>query len=78
MPPRSLGQTVTMVVIVLVVVVVVVFASAYGIYSQRGSGISHHPQGAERSEAPGVGEGPGRESNTEDETEGNITTHGTR
>jgi hypothetical protein len=68
----------TMVAIVLVVVVVVLLASAYGIYSRRGSGISQHPQGAERSEAPGVGEGPSRMSNTEDETEGKISTHGTR
>jgi hypothetical protein len=67
-----------MVAIVLVVVVLVLLASAYGIYSRRGSEISQHPQGAERAEAPGVGEGPSRMSNTEDETEGKITTHGTR
>jgi hypothetical protein len=67
-----------MVAIVLVVVVLVILAAAYGIYSRRGSEISQHPQGAERSGAPGVGEGPSRMSNVEDETEGTISTHGTK
>jgi hypothetical protein len=67
-----------MVIIVMLVVVVVFFASAYGIYTRRGSGISQHPQGAERAEAPGVGEGPSRMSNVEDETEGSMSRHGTR
>jgi hypothetical protein len=67
-----------MVAIVLVVVVLVLLACAYGIYSRRGSDISQHPQGAERAEAPGVGEGSSRMSNTEDETEDKITTHGTQ
>jgi hypothetical protein len=75
---RADGQTEAMVFIVLAVVVIVVLASAFGIFSRRGSEISQHPQGAGRSEAPGVGEGPSRMSNTEDETEGRITTHGTR
>ncbi|MDX6726585.1 MAG: hypothetical protein QOK49_1390 [Baekduia sp.] len=64
--------------IVLIVVVLIVVAAAYGIYSRRGSEISQHPQGAERAEAPGVGEGPSRMSNAEDETEGSFTTHGTK
>lgn len=67
-----------MVAIVLVVVVLVILFAAVGIYSHSGSEISQHPQGAGRSEAPGVGEGPSRMSNVEDETEGNITTHGTK
>ena len=67
-----------MVIIVLVVVVLVIVGAAYGIYSRRGSEISQHPQGAERAEAPGVGEGPSRMSNVEDETEGSITTRGTK
>jgi hypothetical protein len=78
LPRRRTGHVVSMVAIVLVVVVLVVLAAAYGLYSRHGSEISQHPQGAGRSEAPGVGEGPSRRSNVEDETEGNITTHGTR
>jgi hypothetical protein len=64
--------------IVLIVVLLVVIGAAYGLYSRRGSEISQHPQGAERDGAPGVGEGPSRRSNVEDETEGSITTHGTK
>ncbi|HWT95762.1 MAG TPA: hypothetical protein VN238_22370 [Solirubrobacteraceae bacterium] len=64
--------------IVVVVVVVTIFALAYGTYTRKGSGIAQHPQGAGRSEAPGVGEGSSRMSSTEDETEGMPDQHGTR
>jgi hypothetical protein len=63
--------------IFLVVILVLVVAVAFGYYTRKGSGINQHPQGAERSGSPGVGEGASRIANAEDETEGQINTHGT-
>lgn len=64
--------------IVVIVVIVTVVALAYATFTRKGSGIDQHPQGAGRSEAPGVGVGHSRMSSAGDETEGVPDQHGTR
>lgn len=62
--------------IFLIFVVLMVLALGYGMYSRKGSGIEQRPQG-ENMGAPGA-EGRSRMANTEDSTEGDITSHGTK
>lgn len=63
--------------IFLVFIIVFFFAIVFGFYTRKGSGIDQHPVGAERSEGPGVGQGPSRMSSGEDDTEGDINSFGT-
>jgi hypothetical protein len=62
--------------------VLLIFLGAFfAVSTRRGSGIDQHPQGAGRSEAPGVGEGPSRISAGDEPSlrEGEPpSTHGTR
>ncbi len=60
-----------------VVFVVIFLGLAYGLYSRRDSNISQHPQGAERSGAPGVGEGPSRIAGSEDGEQEPFSSRGT-
>ena len=66
------GSTIFLIFIVLMVLVL-----GYGMYSRKGSGIEQRPQGDDMGGAPGA-EGRSRMANTEDETEGDINTHGTK
>jgi hypothetical protein len=83
------GQPVAMLLVpalagsaIFIVVVLVIFVGAcFTVYTRRGSGISQHPQGRERPEAPGVGAGSSRVSAGDDPSlrEGEPpSTHGTR
>jgi hypothetical protein len=58
----------------IVIVVVVLLGAVAALYSRHGTGITQRPQGAERPEAPGVGEGPSRISSAEDEAAGPPST----
>jgi hypothetical protein len=65
-----------MVAIVLIVVVLTLAGAAYGIYTQRGSGIEQHPRGGDHAESPGVGDGESRMSNHADENDATFDSHG--
>jgi len=66
------GSTIFLIFIVLMVLVL-----GYGMYSRKGSGIEQRPQGNNMGGAPGA-EGRSRMANREDDTEGDITSHGTK
>jgi hypothetical protein len=73
--PAAAGAT-----IFIVVVLVIFLGAVAAVYTRRGSGIDAHPQGAERPEAPGVGEGSSHVSAADDPAheEGEApSTHGT-
>jgi hypothetical protein len=58
----------------LAIVAVIVIGAVAALYSRNATGIAQRPQGAERSEAPGVGAGPSRISSADDEAAGPPST----